>query len=164
MQILIQNPEARYSCPCWCSWLTRDLQCPQRSVAGGIKGLCMLLKWMTYPCRYSDMIWVCWWNSSPHMQAKRKPESCLQRPQKSAFSQIPVCHLTKWTDCQHVRPCRYVTEPLKEVGFVCFERVRKKNVKTLIPNFEEEIKFLRGCYSCSNIFQIHVVVVLLFYF
>ena len=102
------------------------------------------------------------------MQAKRKPESCLQRPQKSAFSQIPVCHLTKWTDCQRVRPCRYVNKPLKEVGFVCFERVCEKNGKTLIPNFEEEIKFLLGCYLCSNIFEIQVVVVvvvvLLFYF
>ena len=31
-------------------------QCPQRSVCDGIKGLCMLLKRLAYPCRYSDMI------------------------------------------------------------------------------------------------------------
>ena len=37
--------------------LPETFKCPQRSVAGGIEGLCMLLKRMTYPCRYSDMIY-----------------------------------------------------------------------------------------------------------
>ena len=31
-------------------------QCPQRSVCDGIEGLCMLLKRLAYPCRYSDMV------------------------------------------------------------------------------------------------------------
>ena len=75
------------------------------------------------------------------------------------------CYFSKWTDCEHVRSCRYVTEPLKEVGFVCFERVRKKNLKTLIPNFEKEItKFLLRCYSCSNIFKYMLLLLLLFLF
>ena len=30
--------------------------CPQRSVADGIEGLCLLLRRLAYPCRYSDMI------------------------------------------------------------------------------------------------------------
>ena len=32
-------------------------KCPQRTVAGGIEGLCMLLKRTSFPCRYSDMIY-----------------------------------------------------------------------------------------------------------
>ena len=32
-------------------------RCPQRTVADGIEGLCMLLKRMSFPCRYSDMIY-----------------------------------------------------------------------------------------------------------
>ena len=35
--------------PCW-------QICPQRSVCDGIEGLCMLLKRLAYPCRYSDMV------------------------------------------------------------------------------------------------------------
>ena len=31
--------------------------CPQRSVAEGIEGLCMVLKRMSFPCRFSDMIY-----------------------------------------------------------------------------------------------------------
>ena len=31
--------------------------CPQRSVADGIEGLCMVLKRTSFPCRYSDMIY-----------------------------------------------------------------------------------------------------------
>ena len=31
-------------------------RCSQRSVFGGMEGLCMLLKRLAYPCRYSDMI------------------------------------------------------------------------------------------------------------
>ena len=30
--------------------------CEQRSVCDGIEGLCMLLKRMSYPCRYGEMI------------------------------------------------------------------------------------------------------------
>lgn len=30
--------------------------CEQRSVVGGMEGLCMLLKRLAYPCRYSDLI------------------------------------------------------------------------------------------------------------
>ena len=30
--------------------------CPQRSVVPGMEGLCMLLKRLAYPCRYSDMM------------------------------------------------------------------------------------------------------------
>ena len=33
------------------------LKCPQRTVAGGIEGLCMLLKRTSFPCHYSDMIY-----------------------------------------------------------------------------------------------------------
>ena len=32
------------------------LTCNQRSVCDGVEGLCMLLKRMSYPCRYGDMI------------------------------------------------------------------------------------------------------------
>ena len=31
--------------------------CSQRSVCSGIKGLCIALKRLAYPCRYSDMIY-----------------------------------------------------------------------------------------------------------
>ena len=31
--------------------------CPQRSVADGIEGLCMVPKRTSFPCRYSDMIY-----------------------------------------------------------------------------------------------------------
>ena len=33
------------------------LKCPERTVAGGIEGLCMLLKRTSFPCHYSDMIY-----------------------------------------------------------------------------------------------------------
>ena len=47
------------------------LKCPQRTVAGGIEGLCMLLKRTSFPCRYSDMIW----KASSHTQYGHQP-SC----------------------------------------------------------------------------------------
>ena len=31
-------------------------KCPQRSVADGMEALCMLLKRLSYPCRYADMV------------------------------------------------------------------------------------------------------------
>ena len=37
--------------------LPATFRCPQRTVADGIEGLCMLLKRMSFPCRYSDMIY-----------------------------------------------------------------------------------------------------------
>lgn len=36
--------------------LPNTFRCQQRSVCPGIEGLCMVLKRMAYPCRYSDMI------------------------------------------------------------------------------------------------------------
>ena len=33
-----------------------QFSCYQRSVSSGIEGLCILLKQLSYPCRYSDMI------------------------------------------------------------------------------------------------------------
>ena len=33
------------------------LKYPQRTVAGGIEGLCMLLQQTSFPCRYRDMIY-----------------------------------------------------------------------------------------------------------
>ena len=36
--------------------LADAFSCEQRTVADGIEGLCMLLKRLAYPCRYSDMI------------------------------------------------------------------------------------------------------------
>lgn len=36
--------------------LSPTFRCEQRSVCDGIEGLCMLLKRVAYPCRYSDMI------------------------------------------------------------------------------------------------------------
>ena len=33
-----------------------NFHCPRRSVVGEMEGLCMLLKRLAYPCRYSDMI------------------------------------------------------------------------------------------------------------
>ena len=37
--------------------LPATFRCPQRTVADGIEGLCMLLKRMSFPCRYSDIIY-----------------------------------------------------------------------------------------------------------
>ena len=37
--------------------LPDKFKCPQRSVAGRIEGLCILLKRTSFPCRYSDMIY-----------------------------------------------------------------------------------------------------------
>lgn len=37
--------------------LPENFICPQRTVAQSIEGLCMLLKRMSFPCRYSDMIY-----------------------------------------------------------------------------------------------------------
>ena len=31
-------------------------KCSQGSVADGMEALCMLLKWLSYPCRYTDMV------------------------------------------------------------------------------------------------------------
>ena len=143
--------------------LPATFRCPQRTVADGIEGLCMLLKRMSFPCHYSDMIYrfgrpvpvlsmvtnqvvdyiyqahghkITQWNnqllnlaalqtyadaierrgaaldncfgfvdgtvSLPHLQAKRTPENCLQRPQKSPCTQVSVSDHTKWANCQFV--------------------------------------------------------------
>ena len=37
--------------------LPETFTCPQRSVAEGIEGLCMVLKRMSFPCHFSDMIY-----------------------------------------------------------------------------------------------------------
>ena len=37
--------------------LPETFTCPQRSVAEGIEGLCMVLKRMSFPCRFSHMIY-----------------------------------------------------------------------------------------------------------
>ena len=37
-------------------YLPESFKCNQRSVAGKVEGLCMLLKRTAYPCRYNDMI------------------------------------------------------------------------------------------------------------
>ncbi|KAL1279362.1 hypothetical protein QQF64_026035 [Cirrhinus molitorella] len=36
--------------------IPNEIICDQRSVVGGVEALCMLLKRLTYPCRYSDMM------------------------------------------------------------------------------------------------------------
>ena len=36
--------------------IPNEFVCHQRSVPDGIEGLCMLLRRLSYPCRYSDMI------------------------------------------------------------------------------------------------------------
>ena len=36
--------------------IPNEFVCHQRSVANGMEGLCMLLRRLSYPCRYSDMI------------------------------------------------------------------------------------------------------------
>jgi len=36
--------------------IPRVFRCPQRSVFSGMEGLCMLLKRLAYPCRFSDMV------------------------------------------------------------------------------------------------------------
>lgn len=36
--------------------IPNEIICDQRSVVGGVEALCMLLKRLTYPCWYSDMI------------------------------------------------------------------------------------------------------------
>ena len=42
--------------------------CPQGTVCSGMEGLCILLKRLNYPCRYSDMI---------HSFARPVPELCM---------------------------------------------------------------------------------------
>lgn len=36
--------------------IPNEIVCDQRSVVGGVEALCMLLKRLAYPCRYSDMM------------------------------------------------------------------------------------------------------------
>ena len=36
--------------------IPESIRCKQRSICGGIEGLCMLLRRLSYPCRYGDMI------------------------------------------------------------------------------------------------------------
>ena len=36
--------------------LPMNIHCPQRTICDRIEGLCMLLRRISYPCRYSDMI------------------------------------------------------------------------------------------------------------
>ena len=36
--------------------IPREFKCEQRSVCDGMEGLCMLLRRLAYPCRYSDLI------------------------------------------------------------------------------------------------------------
>ena len=36
--------------------IPESIRCEQRSFCGGIEGLCMLLRRLSYPCRYGDMI------------------------------------------------------------------------------------------------------------
>ena len=36
--------------------IPETIRCDQRSICGGIEGLCMLLRRLSYPCRYGDMI------------------------------------------------------------------------------------------------------------
>jgi len=36
--------------------IPETIRCDQRSICGGIEGLCMLLRRLSYPCRYRDMI------------------------------------------------------------------------------------------------------------
>ena len=36
--------------------ILETIRCDQRSICGGIEGLCMLLRRLSYPCRYGDMI------------------------------------------------------------------------------------------------------------
>ena len=35
--------------------ISESFHCQQRSKLNGIEGLCILLRWFAYPCRYSDM-------------------------------------------------------------------------------------------------------------
>ena len=53
----VQSRKVRYSSFSRSSWLARCLSCPQRSEADGVEGLCMILKQMSFPCCYSDMIY-----------------------------------------------------------------------------------------------------------
>ncbi|XP_073228181.1 uncharacterized protein [Porites lutea] len=48
--------------------IPETVRCEQRSVCGRIEGLCMLLRRLAYPCRYSDMI---------HRFARPVPEICM---------------------------------------------------------------------------------------
>ena len=36
--------------------ILETIRCDQRSICGSIEGLCMLLRRLSYPCRYGDMI------------------------------------------------------------------------------------------------------------
>ena len=48
--------------------IPETVRCEQCSVCGGIEGLCLLLRRLAYPCRYSDMI--------PHF-GRPVPEICM---------------------------------------------------------------------------------------
>ena len=39
-----------------CLGVPEKITCEQRTVCGGMEGLCILLKRLSYPCRYTDMV------------------------------------------------------------------------------------------------------------
>ena len=41
---------------CECLGIPEKITCVQRTVCGGMEGLCTLLKGLAYPCRYTDMV------------------------------------------------------------------------------------------------------------
>ena len=41
---------------CECLGIPEKITCVQRTVCGGMEGLCILLKRLAYPCRYTDMV------------------------------------------------------------------------------------------------------------
>ena len=41
---------------CECLGIPEKITCVQKTVCGGMEGLCILLKRLAYPCRYTDMV------------------------------------------------------------------------------------------------------------
>ena len=53
---------------CECLGIPEKITCVQRTVCGGMEGLCILLKRLAYPCRYTDMV---------HRFGRNPTELCL---------------------------------------------------------------------------------------
>lgn len=70
--------------------LPEKFKCPQRSVAGRIEGLCILLKHTSFPCRYSDMI---------YRFSRPVPELSMITDQVIDYIHDAHCHrITQWNN------------------------------------------------------------------
>jgi hypothetical protein len=70
--------------------IPQEFKCKQRTVCDGMEGLCMLLRRMAYPCRYSDLI--------PRF-GRPVPEVCMITTTVADFVYENHAHrITEWND------------------------------------------------------------------